>query len=93
MQELFYIKENRSYEVDFALVDQGHVKELVQVTYDFSNPSTILYNREVGGLLKGSVATRCSNLTLIMMQGETHDIQVGDVTVHCMTVTDWLLKK
>jgi predicted AAA+ superfamily ATPase len=93
MQELFYIKENRSYEVDFALVDQGHVKELVQVTYDFSNPSTKLYNREVGGLLKGSVATRCSNLTLVMMQGETRDIQVGDVTVHCMTVTDWLLKK
>ena len=92
-QELFYIKENRSYEVDFAVVDQGHVTELVQVTYDFSKPSTKLYNREVGGLLKGAAATRCHNLSLVMMHGEPRDIQVGDYLVHCVLVTDWLLKK
>ena len=91
-QELFYLRENRSYEVDFAVVDQGHVTELVQVTYDFSNPSTKLYNREIGGLLKGAAATRCHNLTLVMMQGEQRDIQVGEYTVRCVPVTDWLLK-
>ena len=90
-QELFYLRENRSYEVDFAVVDKGHVTELVQVTYDFDNPSTRLYNREIGGLLKGAAATRCRNLTLIMMHGESRDITVGDYTVHCMSVTDWLL--
>ena len=68
-QELFYLRENRSYEVDFAVVDRGHVTQLVQVTYDFSNPSTRLYNREIGGLLKGATATHCNNLTLIMMHG------------------------
>ena len=91
-QELFYLRENRSYEVDFSVVDQGHVTELVQVTYDFSNPSTKLYNREIGGLLKGAAATRCRNLTLVMMQGEQRDIQVGEYTVRCVPVTDWLLK-
>lgn len=90
-QELFYLRENRSYEVDFAVVDRGHVTQLVQVTYDFSNPSTRLYNREIGGLLKGATATRCNNLTLIMMHGESRDIKEGDYTIHCITATDWLL--
>ena len=92
-QELFYLRENRSYEVDFAIVDQGHVTELIQVTYDFSNPTTKLFNREIGGLLKGAAATRCHNLTLVMMQGETREIHEGDYTVRCVLVTDWLLKK
>ena len=91
-QELFYLRENRSYEVDFAIVDKGHVTELVQVTYDFSKPSTKLYNREIGGLLKGAAATRCRNLTLIMMQGEQRDIQVDEYTIRCVPITDWLLK-
>ena len=90
-QELFYLRENRSYEVDFAVVDRGHVTQLVQVTYDFSNPSTRLYNREIGGLLKGATATHCNNLTLIMMHGESHDIKEGDYTIHCITATEWLL--
>lgn len=92
-QELFYIRENRSYEVDFVLVDQGHVSELVQVTYDFSNPTTRLYNREVGGLLKGAAATHCSNLTLLMMYGESRVINEGEYVIHCVPVIDWLLKK
>lgn len=90
-QELFYLRENRSYEVDFAVVDRGHVTELVQVTYNFSNPATKLYNREIGGLLKGAAATHCKKLTLVMMQGEPRDIQEGEYTVHCVPVTDWLL--
>lgn len=92
-QELFYLRENRNYEVDFAVVDQGHVTELVQVTYDFSNPSAKLYKREVGGLLKGAAATRCHRLTLVMMHGEPRDIHKGDYTVHCVSATDWLLRK
>ena len=90
-QELFYLRENRSYEVDFVVVDQGHVIQLVQVTYDFSNPSTRLYNREIGGLIKGAKATCCNNLTLIMMHGEPQEIQEGNYTVKCIPVTDWLL--
>lgn len=92
-QELFYLRENRNYEVDFAVVEQGHVTELVQVTYDFSNPSAKLYKREVGGLLKGAAATRCHRLTLVMMHGEPRDIHEGDYTVHCVSATDWLLSR
>jgi len=92
-QELYYLRENRSYEVDFAVVDRGHVTQLVQVTYDFTNPKPRLYNREIGGLLKGAAATRCNNLTLVMMSGEDGDLHVGDYTVHRVLATDWLLKR
>ncbi len=51
-QRLFYLRQNKSYEVDFCLVDRNHITQLIQVTYDFTNPTTKLYNPEIGGLLK-----------------------------------------
>lgn len=90
-QDLFYLRENRNYEVDFAVVDRGRVTQLVQVTYDFSNPSTKLYKREIGGLLKGAAATKCSNLTLVMMYGEPREIEIEGHRIKCVHITDWLL--
>ena len=91
--ELFYLRENRSYEVDFAVVDRGHVTKLVQVTYDFTSPRTKLYNREIGGLLKAAAATHCHDLTLIMMSGEPGDLIVDDEVVHRVLATDWFLNR
>lgn len=51
------------------------VQELIRVTYDFSNPSAKLFNREVRGLIKASKKTHCDNLTLIVMYGETGIIE------------------
>jgi len=90
-QELYYLRENRNYEVDFAIVEHGHVVKLIQVTYDFTNPKPRLYNREVGGLLKGAAATKCKDLTLIMMNGKEEDLCIGDYVVHCVLATNWLL--
>ncbi len=90
-QELYYLRDGRNYEVDFAVVEQGHITQLIQVTYDFTNPKIKLYNREVGGLLKGSKATHCTDLTLVMWAGEPRDIQVDGLTIHCVLATDWLL--
>lgn len=89
--ELYYLRQTRSYEVDFVVVERGHVTQLIQVTYDFTNPSTKLYNREIGGLLKGADATHCRNLTLIMMSGEEGNLQIGDHTIHCVLANHWLL--
>lgn len=91
-QELYYLRENRSYEVDFAVVERNRVEQLIQVTYDFTEPKTRLYNREIGGLLKGAAATHCDQLTLIMMTGQPGDIVVGGRTIHCVLATDWLLR-
>lgn len=90
-QELYYLRENRSYEVDFAVVERGHVIKLIQVTYDFTQPSNRLYNREIGGLLKGAAATHCKDLTLVMMAGEEGDLIVDGLVIHRILATHWLL--
>lgn len=90
-QQLFYLRENRNYEVDFAVADSGKITELIQVVYDFSQPSQRLYNREINGLVKGASATRCNHLTLIMMDGEERDIVVDNLTIHCRLAINWLL--
>lgn len=90
-QQLYYLRQNKSYEVDFAVVDRNHVTQLIQVTYDFTSPKAKLYNREIGGLLKGSTATGCNNLTLIVMYGETGDITIEGKIIHRIHVRDWLL--
>lgn len=92
-QQLFYLRQNKSYEVDFCLVDRNHITQLIQVTYDFTNPTTKLYNREIGGLLKGSAATGCTDLTLIMMSGEAGNLEIDGKTIRRALASDWLLGK
>lgn len=88
---LFYIKKNNSYEVDFVVVRRNRVEELIQVTYSFEKPNTKQYNREIGGLLKGSALTHCDKLTLIVMEGESKTINVDGKTIQQISATDWLL--
>ena len=90
MQQLYYLRQNKNYEVDFAIVERNKVKQLIQVTYDFKHPKTKLYNREIGGLLKGAAATGCTDLTLIMMSGEEEDIEVNGLTIHKILAIRWL---
>ena len=90
MQDVYYIRQPQSYEVDFAVTNGNQVQELIQVTYDFSAPSTKLYNREVGGLVKAARDTHCNNLTLIMLYGEPGDIEENGYTIHKILATEWL---
>lgn len=90
-QQLYYLRQHKSYEVDFAVVDRNRVTQLIQVTYDFTNPKTKLYNREIGGLVKGAVATGCTNLTLVMMNGETGETEINGVTIQRRLASEWLL--
>ena len=92
-QEIFYLRDGRNYEVDFAVVERSRIVELIQVTYDFSAPSTRLYNREIGGLLKAAAATRCERLTLIMMSGETGDLHVDGHTIRRILAPEWFLRQ
>lgn len=92
-QQLYYLRQNKSFEVDFVVADRNRITQLIQVTYDFTSPKTKLYNREIGGLLKGSAVTGCTDLTLIMMYGEPGNITVGDKTIRCILARDWLLKR
>ena len=92
-EQLYYLRESNRYEVDFVRTQANKVLELVQVTYDFSNPSTKLFNREVGGLTKASKKTHCDNLTLIVMYGETGTIEHDGKKINVVSAADWLAEK
>lgn len=91
IEQLFYLRKHKNFEVDFVRTKMGHVEELIQVTYDFQDPTVKLYNREVGGLLKGAASTKCQNLTLIMMDGEERVIEQDGYSINCVLATNWLL--
>lgn len=92
-EQLYYLRESNRYEVDFVRTQASKVLELVQVTYDFNNPTTKLFNREIGGLVKASKKTHCDHLTLIVMYGETGIIEHDGKKIRVVNAADWLLGK
>ena len=92
-ESLFYYRKPKDFEVDFVRVRMSKIEELVQVTYDFREPSTKQYNREIGGLIKGAQLTRCNNLTLVMMDGKPQTIEKEGYCIRCVRATDWLLQR
>lgn len=92
-EQLYYFRESNRYEVDFVRTQANKVEELIQVTYDFTNPTVKLFNREVGGLVKASEKTGCEKLTLIIMYGDTGTIERNGKKIHVVNAVDWLLKK
>lgn len=91
LQDVYYVREAQGYEVDFVVTDGNRVEQLIQVTYDFADPTRKLYNREIGGLLKASRYMHCDNLTLIVMFGDTRDIEESGKTIHIVNAVDWLI--
>lgn len=91
-QQVYCLRKNKEFEVDFVVVERSHVKELIQVTYDFSNPSDKLYKREVEGLTRGSALTHCNNLTLIVMYGETGTVEHDGKKIRVVSAVDWLIE-
>ena len=89
--ELFYLAKNRDYEVDFAITKNNRIVELMQVTYDFRDPSVKLYNREIGNLVKASKAFKCDSLKLIIMEGERGVLETDGCRIEIINAVDWLL--
>lgn len=91
-EQIYYFRKVREYEVDFVRVKGTQVQELIQVTYDFTQPRTKLYNREVGNLVKASNILHCDNLTLVMMYGDQREIVADGKTIRCIPAAEWLLQ-
>ncbi len=91
-EQLYYLRDNDRFEVDFVLTQASKVIELIQVTYDFTNPSPKFFNREIGGLIKASQKTHCDNLTLIVMNGEHKTIEKGGKRIRVVSASEWLLE-
>ncbi len=91
VEQLYYYKKARHFEIDFVRVRLSKIEELIQVTYDFKNPTTKQYNREIGGLIKGAQLTGCQRLLLVMMEGQPQTIEKDGFVIQCVRATDWLL--
>jgi len=92
-QQVYYLRKDNEFEVDLVIVERSHVKELIQVTYDFSNPSEKLFKREVEGLTRGSALTHCDNLTLVVMYGETGTIEHNGKKIRVVSASEWLVNQ
>lgn len=89
-QNIFYIKKERQFEVDFIVCEKNKAIELIQVAHHIGDPASKLYKREVGGLIKGSKYAKCSKLTLIVMEGERQTINEGGRTIEIIPASEWL---
>ena len=88
-KDVFYYKDRES-QVDFVVAKDGKVQELIQVSYNISNPKT--EKREIKGLKDASKALGCSHMTIITLDTEK-SIATEQGIIRVIPATDWLLNK
>ena len=88
--ELYFGQLGREFDVDFIVSHKNHIKEIIQVCYNFVNPGVKLYNREIKNLFKAGKHYKCQNLTLVVMEGESRIITEGYLNIKVVKATDWL---
>lgn len=65
-ETLYYYKDDKGNEVDFAVLNNGRTTALYQVCFDLTDEET--QNREVRSLIKAGVALNCTNLNLLTLE-------------------------
>lgn len=85
--DVFYYRD-KSFEVDFLVAKNGHVEQLIQVSYDISHTKT--RNREIAALVKGAKKFNCHNLVLINLTAKD-TATVGDETIKITPAVEWLM--
>lgn len=89
-RDVFYYRPtSRNREVDFVVAERGKVIELLQVSYDVSNPKTL--SRELASLVEASRKTGCENLTLVACS-DTRIEKVNNVEIKVVSAVEWLLQ-
>lgn len=87
--DIYYYKE-RSFEVDFVVVESGHIIELLQVSYDITSDKT--QKREIKALLAASEKLNCKNLTLITFDRQ-EELEINGKTIHIVSAANWLCQR
>jgi len=85
LNDIYYFKNG--YEIDFVLVSDNKVVELIQVSGDISAQKT--FNREISALIRASKELRCNNLTLITLNKE-RTYTVNNQTINIVSILKWL---
>ncbi len=91
--ELAFWKNVQQEEVDFVIKEKNKIIQLIQVCYDFKEPST--KQREIRALIKAGKELRCRDLLLITYDIEGEEIVewFGDkATIRYQPLWKWLLE-
>jgi len=88
LYEIYYLYD-KNYEVDFIIKSGNIVKELIQVSYDISDPET--RKRELKGLVKSADKFGCKNLIIITWDSE-EIIKYSGKEIKVVPILRWLLK-
>lgn len=87
-RDVYYYEETAG-EVDFVVCKGNQALEVIQVSYDISNPKTL--KRELKGLDLAAKATGCRKLTLITNYYQEVAMTEKGLPVKSVSVIDWLL--
>lgn len=88
-QDIYYYRPaSSSREVDFVVTDHSKVMELIQVSLDISNPTTL--KRELTALAEASRKLHCVNLTLVAMS-QTRIEEINGIKINVVSAAEWLL--
>ena len=85
-----YYYEETAGKADFVVCRGKTVIQIVQVSYDISNPKTL--KREIKGLLLASAKTGCKNLLLIT-NSEQKTLEAGGMQIPVVAAYSWLVEK
>lgn len=86
LDRIFYFQD--SSECDFVIQRNGHIDELIQVTWDMSDDNTRM--REINGILEASKVTGCDKLTIVTVDEEATLLR-DDKTINIVPAWKWLL--
>lgn len=87
--DLYYYEETAG-EADFVVCKGKSVQQIIQVSYDISNPKTL--RRELNGLRLASKKTGCDNLLLITNYDDD-TLEIDGKTVPVVPAYAWLVDK
>jgi len=89
-REIFYYHTRNDREVDFALKSGTEITELIQVTYESSNPDVV--QREIKALVEAGKELHVNNL-LVLTWDDKRDMEKGGMTIQFRPLWEWLLDK
>ncbi|MBQ5434373.1 MAG: ATP-binding protein [Treponema sp.] len=87
--DIYYYSETAG-EADFVICKGNSVLQIIQVSYDISNPKTL--KREINGLILASSKTACNNLLLIS-NSEEKVLTEANKQINIVPAYAWLLDK
>lgn len=89
-QEIHYWQSQQKEEVDFVIIEEIKVKQLIQVCYSIDDYDT--KKRELKALLKASTELKCKQLLVITKDYEKEE-KIGNQKINYIPLWKWLLTK